>query len=193
MSYQHFNVRKIIDVLGYRVRDQQFINQERLEEPSADLRSALRLLGSAVVFSSEKARSEAVVAPVLSEVANKTQTRLFSGETFDVDSDQGLSGVVDFMFARSAPGKTVVDPVLCLVEAKKADIDSNALGQCMAEMIAAQRFNRQKGPIYGCVTTGYEWQFLRLNDDLIEIDPQIYFEDRLPTILGIFVWLLGAA
>src|SRR5207302_4784619 len=125
----------------------------------------------------------AVVAPVLSEVAIKTRTRLFSGETFDVDSEQGLSGVVDFMFARSAPGKTVMDPILCLVEAKKADIDSNALGQCMAEMIAAQKFNRHKRTVYGCVTTGYEWQFLRLSEDLIEIDTEIYFEDRLPTIL----------
>src|SRR5262249_9710571 len=140
----------------------------------------------------EKSRSESLIAPILSEAANRTHTRLFSGESFDVDAPSGLSGVVDFLLAKKAPGRTIVEPVLCTVEAKKADIDSNAFGQCMATMVAAQRFNRQPRPVHGCVTTGSDWQFLRLREELIEIDPTIYYEHDLGTILGILLACLRA-
>ena len=80
---------------------------------------------------------------------------------------------------------------LLLAEAKRADIDSQAFGQCIATMVAAQRFNQtQVAPIFGCVTTGHDWQFLRLHEDVAIIDPQLYFQDRLDLILGILVSFL---
>jgi hypothetical protein len=99
-------------------------------------------------------------------------------------------GLVDFLFAREAPGKTIIRPVLCIAEAKRADIDTHAYGQCIATMVAAQRYNGAAGPIYGCVTTGSDWQFLRLQDQLVEIDPTLYYEKELPTILGILLAFL---
>ena len=191
MSYEDFNVRRAMDKLGCRVQELGFLSTVRPVEPSADLLAALKLLGGPLVVSSEKSRSEALIAPILSEAAQRTRTRLFSGENFDVDSEQGLVGFVDFLFSRSAPGKTIVDPVLCIAEAKRADMDSHAFGQCIATMIAAHRFNRDKqAPVFGCVTTGHDWQFLRLQKDLVDIDPQVYFQDRLDLILGILVSFL---
>lgn len=191
MSYGDFDVRKIIDLFGYRVEEAPFTGELRPEPPSPRLMGALDLLRAALVLGSEKSRSESLIAPILSEAAVRSHTRLFSGELFDVDGERGLTGQVDFLFARKAPGKTIVDPVLCLVEAKKADIDSRAFGQCMATMIAAQRFNKDRHPVHGSVTTGSDWQFLRLRDDLFEIDPTVYYERDTSTILGILLAFLG--
>jgi hypothetical protein len=187
MSYGDFDVRKVIDVLGFQVEEQGFLGDVAPVSPGPKLTAALELLRGALVLGSEKSRSEMLIAPILSEAASRTHTRLFSGESFDVDAKSGLNGVVDFLFARKAPGKTIVDPVLCTVEAKKADIDSHAFGQCMATMIAAQRFNREAHTVYGCVTTGSDWQFLRLRATLIEIDPGLYYERDLGMLLGILL------
>lgn len=193
MSYKEFDVKKVMTKLGAQVREVPFIGEVEPQSPSADLVAALRLLRSALVLTSEKARSEILIAPILGEAAHKSGTHVFSGEEFDVDPANGLAGFVDFLFTREAPAKTIIDPVLCIAEAKRAEINGQALGQCMATMIAAQRFNQTDHIVYGCVTTGTDWQFLRLTGTLIEIDPTLYYEAQLPLILGILASFLGPA
>jgi len=39
--------------------------------------------------------------------------------------------------------------------------------------------------IYGVVTTGTNWKFLRLQDQLVEIDLQEYYVSEIEQILGI--------
>ena len=84
-----------------------------------------------------------------------------------MDVALGLSGVRDFLISRSREQFEVETPVIVLVEAKKADLNVG-MGQCMAEMIAAQRFNLEAGqapmPIYGCTSSGMLWRFLELED-----------------------------
>ncbi|WP_190303543.1 hypothetical protein [Pseudanabaena sp. UWO311] len=78
-------------------------------------------------------------------------------------------------------------PVITLVEAKNENI-KGGLGQCIAEMVAAQRFNAQhdqKFPIYGVVTTGMIWKFLRLEEKTIWIDQEDYFIKEIGKLLGI--------
>jgi hypothetical protein len=61
-------------------------------------------------------------------------------------------------------------------------------------MIAAQKFNFANGQevptIYGCVTTGTRWQFLKLTDKNLVIDVTEYSLDPLDRILGIFKWMV---
>ncbi|MDY6936382.1 MAG: hypothetical protein SWY16_01845 [Cyanobacteriota bacterium] len=56
-------------------------------------------------------------------------------------------------------------------------------------MVAAQIFNRQEERaieiIYGAVTNGTNWRFLRLQNDLMEIDSTEYFINDIQHILGI--------
>ncbi len=79
-------------------------------------------------------------------------------------------------------------PVITLVEAKNDNL-RNSLAQCMAEMVAAQIFNQDKGKeipkIYGVVTTGTAWQFLELEAQTITIDLEEYSVYNLLKILGI--------
>lgn len=191
MSYKDFDVKKVIKSLGIRVREAAFIAKVVPQSPSPDLLGALRLLRGALVLTSEKARSEILIAPILGEAALKSGTHIFSGENFDVDPANGLTGFVDFLFTREAPGKSIVDPVLCIVEAKRSEIDAQALGQCMATMVAAQRFNQSDQVVFGCVTTGTDWQFLRLTSAVVEIDPTLFYEAQLPVLLGILVSFLN--
>jgi hypothetical protein len=90
---------------------------------------------------------------------------LFSGEEFNVDESVGVNGTCDFLLSRSAELIDIEAPVFILVEAKKGDLKSG-LGQCAAEMVAAQRFNQQKGTmipsIYGCVSNGTQWRFIKI-------------------------------
>ncbi|MEH2330156.1 hypothetical protein [Nostoc sp.] len=79
-------------------------------------------------------------------------------------------------------------PVITVVEAKKENINGS-LGQCAAEMVAAQIFNKQAATeiktIYGAVTTGSIWQFLKLQQQTLTIDLSEYYLKDVNKILGI--------
>ena len=125
--------------------------------------------GLALRGNSEKARSEYLIAPILAEVYQQTRERanLFSGTEFNVDQNKGLIGFCDFLFSLSPLTIEIEAPVVSVVEAKKEDL-LKGIPQCLAELIAAQIFNaRADKPIdtlYGAVTTGTDWKFLRLQE-----------------------------
>lgn len=144
----------------------------------------------AATIGTEKARSELIVADVLFELREQLESHisLFSGIDFNVDAENGLIGVCDFLVSLS-PGQLLVDaPVIMLVEAKKEDL-VGGIGQCVAEMLAAQRFNAEKensvSRIYGAVTSGTDWLFLRLKKKCLHVDLTIYPIALCDKILGI--------
>jgi len=141
-------------------------------------------------LTNEKAKSERIIAPILSEVAlqYENQVTLFSGEELLVDNEQDLSGACDFFIAKH-PRKSVMEaPIITLAEAKDEDMDYG-LGQCLAQMFAAQKFNEQNSHpqeyIYGCAVTGGDWKFLKLEGNEVVIDTKTYYLSELPKILGI--------
>ena len=95
----------------------------------------------AVAIGTEKAKSEMIVANILIELREQFEHRisLFSGIDFSVDVESGLTGVCDFLVSLSPEQFYLEAPVIVLVEAKNADVKLG-LGQCVAEMLAAQRF-----------------------------------------------------
>ena len=144
----------------------------------------------AIAIGTEKASSELIVTDVLVELREKFEDRisLFSGIDFNVDAEKGLTGTCDFLISLS-PEQFILDaPIIILVEAKK-DNPSLGFGQCIAEMLAAQHFNAQKGNnipvIYGASTTGTFWQFLKLEGHRLQIDKVPYSIERCDKILGI--------
>lgn len=145
---------------------------------------------------SEKARSEFVVAPVLLEVRDiaRDDIVIFSGIKFDVDKKQGLFGYCDFLISRNPLVDEIKAPVLMLTEAKKEDLNAG-VAQCIAEMVAAQMFNARKSKpietVYGCVTDGNRWRFLKLVGATVSIDLREYTITELPQILGILVYMVS--
>ena len=152
----------------------------------------------ALDISTEKARSEFIIAPVLSEVRRQLQFRisLFSGVEFTVNPEQGLRGVCDFLFSLSPLQLTIQAPVIMVVEAKNENI-KQGISQCLAEMVAAQQFNHGRNTtmeaIYGVVTTGSAWKFLRLTVTSVVVDATEYHISQVEQIVGILVAMIQHA
>ncbi len=76
-----------------------------------------------------------------------------------------------------------------IVEAKNNNIQIG-IPQCAAQMLGARIYNKQNekklDTIYGCVTTGYEWRFLKLENDIIYIDERKYYLIELGELLSFF-------
>jgi len=140
---------------------------------------------------SEKSRSEFIVAPILLAGRELSGNRfaIYSGQRFDVDAELGLVGEPDFILAASDAVLPLQAPIAVVVEAKKNDVEGG-LGQCIAQMVAADRFNQQAGrtafPVFGCVTTGEVWQFLRLAGTEALLQRRRYYIDNIDLILGAF-------
>ena len=99
-------------------------------------------------------------------------------------------GYCDYLIARSPKLYYLEGPLVAVVEAKREDI-SAGLGQCVAEMVAIQLFNEKEGTpmpvVYGCVTSGNLWRFLKLKGQDLFIDLPEYHHHQVATILGILV------
>ena len=163
--------------------------------PSAALTAFLKESIPLTALASDKARSEGIIYPILLEVRRilQRQISLFSGEDFTVDETVGLNGICDFLLTRSPEMLEIEAPAIVIVEAKKADLKTG-FGQCIAEMVAGQRFNTAKNcPIaivYGSVSNGTQWRFLKLEDKTVTIDLTDYPLPPVEQILGMLVWMV---
>ncbi|MBD2203737.1 hypothetical protein H6G33_21305 [Calothrix sp. FACHB-1219] len=199
MPYSQFTIEKVkqdfhlTTVEGVRF----FPDSLQPIQPSPRLQAILEDLPWAIAVDTEKARSEVIINPVLLEVRRilKASISVFSGEEFNVDASIGLNGVCDFLISRSPEQLTVEAPAIVIVEAKKSDLKSG-IGQCMAEMVAAQKFNEAKGQsitaVYGTVSSGTQWRFLKLEGQTVTIDLTDYPLPPLETVLSFLVWMVKA-
>jgi len=187
LSYRTMTIEYVIDTFHLLFKEARLFQQVTPVQPAAWLIEVLQR-SKRLSLVSEKARSEFIVAPILlnfREIA--ADVNIYSGTTFDVDPAQGLKGVCDFIISKSEPFPVVKAPVIMMVEAKKNDLDE-ALGQCAAEMVAARIFNQRHNStietIYGCITTGELWQFLKLADNTLTVDEERIYIEKVDLILG---------
>jgi hypothetical protein len=197
MPYSQFKTLKSIkESFGLQTQEGiRFLPERAIVSVSDTLKNFLAYsLPVAVATGTEKARSELIISPILLEVRQILDQTIsfFSGEEFNVDESLGLNGVCDFLLSRSPELIEVEAPVFILVEAKKADLKTG-LGQCAAEMVAAQRFNAQQGldiaKVYGCVSNGTQWRFLQLQDTVLTIDLNDYPVLPVENLLADLVWM----
>lgn len=194
MAYSNFTLAKVKSDFGLTVDEtQNLFNNIPAVEPSEILTMILQdYIPLATAIGTEKARSEFLIAPILSEVRRQlnNQVSLFSGTDFNVDIEKGLLGYCDFLISASSEQFFISAPVINIVEAKNENIISG-LGQCIAEMVASQIFNQRQGidipVIYGAVTSGTNWRFLMLNETLVCIDMVEYYINQVDKILGIII------
>ena len=196
MSYSQFTtLAAALNAFSLTVSEQRFFPMLEPLAASEVFRSYLDETLPLAASGSEKVRSEGIIYPVLIEVRRilNRQIAVFSGEEFSVDETVGLNGIVDFLISRSPIISTIMAPAAVIVEAKKADIKSG-YGQCVAEMVAAQRFNQAKAQplpaIYGCVSNGTQWRFIELVDTTVTIDLTDYSLPPVEPILAFLVWML---
>lgn len=191
MGYGDFTFDSLLAQFDLSVAQTTLFSQVRPVEPTPWLIDTLRK-GRSIAFYSEKSRSEFIVAPVLLTCQEMLQGQccLYSGIRLDVDPEKGLKGEADFILARTPPSPALRAPLMVVVEAKKNDIEEG-LAQCAAQMIAARLFNERRhepvAEVFGCVTTGETWQFLKLRGEELLVDADRYYISAVSAVLGILV------
>lgn len=143
------------------------------------------------IFSSEASRSELIISPLLRAVYKNHSKNYSFWIQKPIAFDKVLSGTPDYIFSkRSSLGKTVLEtPIVIVVEAKKNDFEQG-WGQCLAELVASQKINRNdQKSVYGIVTDGNLWQFGRLHADLFTKNDKNYTIDDMQELYGALEYL----
>lgn len=197
MPYSSFTIAQVKRQFQIEVVIEPFFSNVPILVPGEWLTTLLQKSAPlAVTLGTEKVRSELIIAPLLFEFREllDCQVSFFSGADFTIDLESGLNGVCDFLLTKSTSEVNIEAPAIIIIEAKKGELNAG-WGQCAAEMVAAQKFNSINGQevptIYGSVTTGTMWQFLKLTGQVLTIDVTEYSLQPIDRILGILKWMVG--
>ena len=198
MAYGDFDLKSAVAAFGLvEDRDTDLFADVEPLEPGESLRRWLEEFAPvALGLNTEKGRSEFIIAPILVEAKRRSPppVTILSGVNFDVDRPRGLTGFCDYLIAGSAEYYYVEGPIVAVVEAKREDLIAG-FGQCVAEMVAIGIFNEREGTplavVFGCVTSGNIWRFLKLEGDRLSIDRPEYHLRDAAKLLGILVTIFG--
>ena len=201
MAYNKFTLEEVSEKFSLKIVFKETIFEEENSFPVSEFleKTLRRGTKKALKIDTEKARSELIVAPILMELQEilENQISFFSGTEFSVDKSKGLTGFCDFLICLDPSETSISAPVITLVEAKKDNI-KDGFGQCIAEMVAAQLFNNQKNKnihtIFGVITTGINWKFMKLEERTVyieEFERGFSISDKnMDKLLGIFIKML---
>ena len=200
MAYNRYTLEKLKEKLAVSDITHAFLPTEfPLFQPSQNLLENLQdAIGVGLL--TEKSKSEHIIVPILKELRHQNPRRFsyFSGYPFNIEPKLDLKGYCDFILSAVPNSLTIDAPVFCLVEAKKGEIEAG-FGQCGAEMYAAQLFNQQHNNpqtvVYGCVTNAFTWCFLKLENNVLAIDPNyipLTFAEP-HKVLAVLQWIIEQA
>ena len=139
------------------------------------------------VYTSEAARTEAIIFPILREVYKSYHDHYALWIQKPLAYNERLQGTPDYLVAtRSALGKTVLElPLVVIVEAKKNDFEQEWC-QCLAELVTAQKINNTPDrAVYGIVTDGKLWEFGQLVATIFTKYEHAVTVDALPQLFGL--------
>jgi hypothetical protein len=167
-------------------REENFIAPQKCE-PSAFFVEQFEFdLANLDAFSSEGARCEIVIFPVLREAYKAYHEKISLWVQKPIAYDDKLNGTPDYLVSkRSALGKTMLEyPLAVIVEAKRNDFEQG-WGQCLAELVAAQNLNGNPDlPVYGIVTDGKLWEFGKLEGRIMAKNIESFVIAHLRPLLG---------
>lgn len=195
MSYSDFDLKKVKSCFNLEIIENEdlFSTLEDIEISSLLTEILKQNVPLALAMGTEKASSELIIINIFLELKKRLNISFFSGIDFTIDKEQGLNGFCDFIISTSPEQLFLESPVITLVEAKNEKIVSG-LGQCIAEMLAARIYNERENEtipfIYGVVTTGHAWKFLKLDANKIYIDVENYYIKSPEKILAILCYMI---
>jgi hypothetical protein len=197
MAYSDFSLEMVLQEFNLTIRETRALIQSQPVEPTQLLVGILeREMPWAIAVGSEIARSSGIITQVLLELREMKQQQisLFAGREFNVDPGRKLNGYCDFLISLSPIQSVIQAPVVIVAEAKRGILE-NGLGQCAAAMVAAQLFNQTHNlaipNIYGIVTNGSNWKFLKLSGTELVIDITEYDITPINRVLGILLAMIA--
>jgi hypothetical protein len=193
MVYSDYSLFKIEEEFNLKNRVISLFQNIIPIEPSEWLIDSLKTAQELPVRS-EKAKSELIIMPILLEMRNRNDKyfTIYSGDYLNID--ESLKGECDFIISKDTQSFDINFPILQVVEAKKNDTQTG-IPQCAAQMIGAKKYNEKRGNttinvIYGCVTTGDDWIFMKLENEIL-IDTKKYYLGNLSELLGVFQFIIS--
>jgi hypothetical protein len=189
MSFNKYkNIAHVLQDFPLVYQEENFINQIPFQLDPYFENKLDFLLREGVIFNSEYAICENIIYPILVEVWQKYAEKLLLWSHQPLNDDDNLSGIPDYIVAqRSSRGKIILDkPYLILMEAKKDNFEEG-WGQCLAELIAAQKLNGDiEARLFGIVSNGKLWEFGLLQATLFTKNIKYYvLEDLVPLMEAI--------
>lgn len=176
---------EIIEYFGYKLQSQSLTlptTQQNLERLT-DLKNRIEESLPYISLTSETARREFLIAPVIMELIHYTHAKV--RVEYGLNINHQLKGVVDYYIK--------ADNQLLVIEAKNADLERGIV-QLAVELIAFDNWSPIDHPIlYGAVSIGNIWQFVILHRESKEItqDLNLYrVPNDLETLMKILVALM---
>jgi hypothetical protein len=195
MAYSDFDLKKVKSEFSLKIVETEDLFSSVKEVEISDFLADIlkNNVPIALAIGTEKASSELIIINMFLEIKKQLNISFFSGIDFTVDKDKGLNGFCDFIMSKSSEQLFLDTPIVVITEAKNEKI-MGGLGQCIAEMIAAQIYNKKEGKtlpcIYGAVTTGHAWKFLKLEDTTVYIDIEDYYIKNPNKIISILTFMV---
>lgn len=193
MGYSKFKkLKTLVTKFNLAAHRQVLFTEIQKVEPSPWLIETLRI-SQLLPLTNEKSKAERVISPILTEVATAFTDYIsfFSGEEININAKDDLSGECDFFFTLVPQSAYFEMPIISLAEAKDEDMEYG-IAQCSAQLYGAKLLNEQENKnvpfLYGCATTGTDWQFIRFENDTFFIDTKIYTDLR--EVLGVWHHIL---
>ena len=181
--------KSIADVLGsfpLNYQEQNFIESVAFSCDEYFISRLNTVVQEGVVFNSEYAICENIISPILTEVWRDYIPDFLIWSHQPLNYDENLSGVPDYVVARrSLRGKVILEkPYVILVEAKKDNFEEG-WGQCLAEMLAAQKINGDSlKRLFGMVSNGKLWEFGVLQENVFTKNRKYYVLEDLQELMG---------
>jgi hypothetical protein len=191
MAYRDFKTSDLKEKFGLTIKSALLFPKITNVDASSLLLQILERNKGNLRMITEKIVSEAIILPILLEiqVSNRPKISLFSGQILNIDKSKGLNGELDFLFVNQPDALELSTPIICITEAKLDSALEKAVNQAAAQMIAAQIFNEKDKQnihvIHGAVSNGFQWLFLRLENNILTIDTEQYSVANLPQLLGV--------
>jgi len=194
MAFTDFkSLAQVQQEYNIKYSEESFISYIDLN-PSDNFRNEFEFnLENIDVFTSEASRCENVIYPILREVYKSFVDKYTLWSHKSITYDHKLTGTPDYLIStKSELGKTILGlPLVVVVEAKQNNF-IEGWGQCLAELIAAQKMNQNETqPVYGIVTDGELWQLGRLVGDVFTKEKTRIAITDLDKLFGAIGFLLA--
>ena len=181
------NISQVQKEFQIRYHEERFIAAQDIEPPTFFLKEFQFSLENIDVYTSEASRAEAIIFPIMREVYKSYHDKYSLWIQKTLTYNDKLSGTPDYLVAaKSALGKTVLEvPLVIIAEAKKNDFEQG-WGQCLVELVAAQKINGEASlAVYGIVTDGKLWEFGKLLGDTFTKNTEGFTVDNLARLFGV--------
>ncbi len=144
---------EIVDELGYSFSMEVLNLPEAIDFPENTITALQELyyqIIPKITLTSEVAKREFLISPILLEVIKHTDSRI--NVEYPIEVNDRLSGSLDYLLKSQYE--------IIVIAAKKGDLD-RGFNQLAAELIALDQYEDEKeqNVLYGAITVGEVWKF----------------------------------